>query len=253
MPRTPATSLAARLLNVFAMPGAVFEEVKATPPNPANWLVPGLLFCLVSAIGAVLLFSQSAIHQKLRAQVDKQAATYERLVQERKMTRAAADSAMALGRRITSPSVLKAFGVVMSVIFGFARVFWWATVLWLLGLWFLRVRFRYGKTLEIAGLAGLIGTLGTVVTLLLQINLGQPAVSPDLAQSASGEAGQPINQGVLAAIAIFDLWQAGVFAVALARLAGVPFFRGAFVMFAFWVLFQFVKMMFATSALHLAG
>ena len=41
--RETAMSLAARLLNVFATPGDVFDDVKVAPASTANWLVPALL------------------------------------------------------------------------------------------------------------------------------------------------------------------------------------------------------------------
>ena len=43
----PASSLASRLLNVFAAPGDVFEEIRTGTPSTANWLVPLLLACLL--------------------------------------------------------------------------------------------------------------------------------------------------------------------------------------------------------------
>ena len=43
---------------------------------------------------------------------------------------------------------------------GFARVFWWAFILWLLGRLFLKVRFGYPKALEVAGLGLMISVLG---------------------------------------------------------------------------------------------
>ncbi len=54
----PTTSLAGRLLNVFAAPGEVFEEVKATPPSVANWLVPVIIYAVVGAI-SVCMVSES--------------------------------------------------------------------------------------------------------------------------------------------------------------------------------------------------
>ena len=42
-----ASSLASRLLNVFAAPGDVFEEIRTGTPSTANWLVPLLLACLL--------------------------------------------------------------------------------------------------------------------------------------------------------------------------------------------------------------
>jgi len=39
----PTTSLAARLMNVFAVPGEVFDEVKASAHSAGNWLLPALV------------------------------------------------------------------------------------------------------------------------------------------------------------------------------------------------------------------
>src|SRR5947209_7965349 len=38
-----STSLPARILNMFACPGEVFDEVVSGPIAPANWFVPALL------------------------------------------------------------------------------------------------------------------------------------------------------------------------------------------------------------------
>jgi len=249
-PNVPTMSLAARLLNVFAIPGDVFEEVKAAASRISNWLVPALITCLVSSTAVVILFSQPAIQQKIR---EHQEQSIEGKVKSGDMTRQQADQAMAVIEKFSGPTMMKIFGVVGSVFFGFGRVFWWATVLWVLGMWFLRVRFPYGKALEVAGLAGMIGVLGTVVTLLLQINLSNPASSPSLALLVSNYDQTKISHLLLGAVNVFDLWQAGVLACALSRLAGVPFLRGAFVMFAFWILFHFVQILFGVAFARLAG
>ena len=63
---TPAsTSLGARMLNVFATPSDVFDEVKISPPRTANWLVPTLLATLVGWIGVWLVLQQEAIKQQI--------------------------------------------------------------------------------------------------------------------------------------------------------------------------------------------
>ena len=64
--KSPTMSLAARLLNVFAIPGDVFEEVKATRASVGNWLAPVILSAVVGAISAIVIFSQPAIQQQLR-------------------------------------------------------------------------------------------------------------------------------------------------------------------------------------------
>src|ERR1043166_4748325 len=63
-PKSPATSLPARLMNVFAAPGEVFAEIRAAPVSAANWLVPALLIIVVGWTAAWLIFSQeSFLHQ----------------------------------------------------------------------------------------------------------------------------------------------------------------------------------------------
>jgi hypothetical protein len=44
------TSIAARLLNLFAAPGEVFDEVISSPVTPANWIVPVLLVWLTGLL-----------------------------------------------------------------------------------------------------------------------------------------------------------------------------------------------------------
>src|SRR6266446_3367079 len=139
-PKRPTTSLAARLLNVFAVPGDVFEEVKAMPNSVANWLAPVVLSSLVGALSAIIIFSQPAIQQQVREQ---QAKMMDGQVKAGRMTQSQADQAAAMAEKFTGPTVLKIFGGVGAVFASFARVFWWALVLWLLGRWFLKADFAY--------------------------------------------------------------------------------------------------------------
>ena len=69
----PATSLAARLLNVFAVPGEVFAEVKASRICIGNWLVPALLSALVAVLTAVVIVSQPAFQRQMHDLTERQA------------------------------------------------------------------------------------------------------------------------------------------------------------------------------------
>ena len=60
-PPPPAMSLAARLLNVFAIPGEVFEVVKASRVCLGNWLLPVLLSAVVGTVSAIVILSQPAM------------------------------------------------------------------------------------------------------------------------------------------------------------------------------------------------
>src|SRR5437899_5129613 len=126
-PKPPTTSLAARLLNVFAIPGDVFEEVRAMPNSVANWLAPVVLSSLVGVISAIVIFSQPAIQQQVREQ---QAKKMEDWVKAGRMTQAQADQAAAMAEKFTGPTMLKIFGGIGAVFVSFARVFGWALALW---------------------------------------------------------------------------------------------------------------------------
>src|SRR5689334_2444204 len=81
--QTPAMSLGARLMNVFATPGDAFADVRTGPPSAANWLAPALILILVSWIGGWLMLSQDAIKQQLNTVTDR---AIEKRIEKEKMS-----------------------------------------------------------------------------------------------------------------------------------------------------------------------
>ncbi len=233
-PKPPHTSLAARLLNVFATPGEVFEEVKASGPSTANWLVPVLLSALVGIFAAIVIFSQPAIVQQIREQQTK---GLDDRVKAGKMTREQADQAAAVTEKFVGPTTLKITGSIGAVFASFARVFWWALILWLLGLWFLKSKFSYLKAVEVAGLATMISVLGAIVTMLLTVNFGKPT-APNLAMTLDKFDSKNKVDLLLATLNIFSLWLVGVMAAGLARLSGTRFSRALLLVAAYWLALQ---------------
>lgn len=239
-------SLWARLLNVFAVPGDVFEDVKRTPPSAGSWLLPTLLACVVGVGSAVILFSQPAIVQKVRNQQqtmrDRKVEEFNKKVEEGKMKRAQADQAIKgmdmMLEMSGKPMFLKISASVGAVIGAVFRVFWWGFVLWLLSLLILRSRISYLKGLEVVGLSTMIGTLGVVVTLLLQVNLGNPTATPSFALAISEF--DPSNKMhlVLGALNLVQIWMVIVMAIGLSRLANVPFARASLLVLGFWLVQQ---------------
>ncbi len=222
----PATSLAARLLNVFATPGEVFAEVQAAPPTTVNWLVPAILAAIVGVAAVLIQFSQPAFMQHMREQW---ASAYDGMVKAGKMSQADADGAVTMIEKVAKPG-----GCIAVVAGSFARVFWWALVLWLLGRIFLKTKFSYLKAVEVAGLASMISILGSIVALLLTVNFGKES-APSLALAVNDfDPKNPLHLA-LAAANLFDFWILGVMACGLARLARVPFGRAFFFVAAYWL------------------
>jgi hypothetical protein len=237
-PPPPAMSFAARLLNVFAIPGEVFETVRANRLSVANWLLPALLLAAVWVFTTIVMFSQPSIQKQVRELGEQQSKALEQQVEAGKVNRAEANQVQAITRRITDPATLKIIGSMAAVLFGVARVFWWAFILWFVGRMFLRVQFGYLKALEVTGLALMISVLGGVVWLALTINLSKVFVTPSLALVAPDFEATRKSQLMLGATSVFSLWLVGVLSVGLARLARVPFLRAAWLVFAFWVIQQ---------------
>jgi hypothetical protein len=235
-PPPPAMSLAARLLNVFAIPGEVFAGVKASRLSIGNWLVPALLSAVVGVLTAIVVVSQPAIQRQMHDLQERQAKALEQQIKAGKVKQADADRAQAVTRAITEPATLKALGGLAAAIVSVARVFWWAFVLWLLSRLFLKVRLGYLKTLEVAGLALMISVLGAVVLLLLMVNLPKLSATTSLALAVSDFDASRKSHLLLGAANVFSFWLVGVLSVGMAKLAGVPFLRAAWFVFAAWII-----------------
>jgi hypothetical protein len=230
--RPPSTSLAARLLNIFAVPGEVFDEVKAAPTSALNWLVPVLCLAVVGVLSAVIIFSQPAIQQQIREQ---QAKKMDQVVKSGKMTQADADKALAMMDKFTGPTMMKIFGAVGGVVGSFVHVFWWAFILWLLGRWLLKAPLEFPKTLEVAGLASMIAILGGLVSLLLTVSLTRIGATPSLALVVKDFDLTRKSHLFLGAANLFSFWLVALMALGLAKLAGVPWLKAAFPVFTYWL------------------
>ena len=235
-PPPPTTSLAARLLNVFASPGEVFEEVKNSVASTSNWLVPALLSAVIGIAAVLIIYSQPAVVQQIREQ---QAKVFDDQVKAGKMSQADADRALTMAEKFSGPTMVKITGSIGAVVVSFIRIFWWALVLWLLGWLFLKTKFSYMKAVEVAGLATMISILGGIVAVLLTVNFGKlSSVNLDLVFANTDPKGK--FHPLLAALDVFSFWLVGVMTVGLARLAGVRFARAFVLVAGYWLLLQFL-------------
>ena len=237
IPATPPPTtmpLWARLMNVFAVPGDVFEQVRIARVATGNWLLPLLLAGLTTAGSFVIVASQPALQQQIKEAQEK---SIEQKVSAGKKSREDADRELAWNEKLLSPTVLKSFAGFGGIVVGAAKVFGWALVLWLLSRSFLKVRLGFMKAAEIAGLAAMIAVLGTLVTLLLQVNFSNPSSSPSLALAVNFDPKNPMHL-ILAALNLFDLWHLFVMAVGLSRLTSVPFMRTSFTVVGFWLIWM---------------
>jgi len=207
-PQPAAMSLVARLVNVFVSPGEVFAEVKASPPSPANWLMPAVLVAGVSLLGAWLVFSQETINHQIGEMIDRQ------------MEQAHAPKAQAEAGRSIGVFVTKIMFVAGPVIGAFIVPFWTGLVLWLVGAKVLKGDFGYMKAVEVGGLTNMITVLDALVKIPLIISMGNLFASPGLALLVKDFDPQKPVHGLLGMVNVMLLWALIVQSIGLARLSG---------------------------------
>jgi len=227
------TSLGARLVNVLATPSDVFDEVKASPPRTANWLVPALVAMIVGWIGAWLVMSQAAIKQQFSDMQEKQ---YQQLIEQGRMSREQLEAQRPMMDKFATIS--RQVGMyLLPPLSAFGLVFWWALITYVLGRFVLGGDFTYMKAVEVSGLIGVLTIIEGVIRTLLMVAFGSLFAGPNLAMVLVKEF-DPTNltHGVLAAVDVVAFWVLAVRSVALARLSGASLAKAAAWIFGLWLL-----------------
>jgi hypothetical protein len=231
VPQTPM-SLPARLFNVLATPGEVFDYVKNAAVSAANWLVPALLIIAVSWIGSSLVFSQDSIQQQLRELIDQ---GVEKQIQQQHLSGEKAEQARVIGSKFGSVGI-KISAYVFPIVFAFWIPFWWGLLLWLIGTKVFKADFAYVKAVEVTGLTGMVGVLDAILRTLLILILGNLFASPSLALFVKRFDTQNPVHGLLGAFNIMSFWALALRGLGLARLSGVAAGRAVTWVLGTWVL-----------------
>ena len=245
-PPPPVTPLLARLMNVIAIPGRVFEEVRVSRHSVWNWLVPAPLYALSLALFTVAVTSmpsnQKWFGEQMATMRAGQSADMADSVKSGKATQADADRMLAFTDAISSPRVLKIAGLVVGLGFGVVRVFWWAFVLWILARTVFKLPVPFGKTLEVAGLSSVAATLGNLLLLALLVNFGESFSGGGVSLVVEDMASTSRQMLVAVAMNGMNFWLIALLGVGLARLAGLPWARGVFLLAAYWIATEFLML-----------
>ncbi len=228
-------SLLARLLNVLAIPGQVFEEVRATRHSVWNWLVPVPVYAVSLALFTVVFFSIPTIQKMWTEQQAKmrqtQASSLADDVKAGKVKQADADQTLAAMDSLARPRVVKSVALAGGFGLGVVRVFWWAFVLWLLARTILKVPIPFGKALEVAGLASVVA---------LTVDFAKTFSDGGFALSVTDFASSRHQMLVAVAQNALNFWLIAVLGTGLARLTGLPWIRGAFLVVTYWIATEFL-------------
>jgi hypothetical protein len=227
----PRMPLWARLVNIFATPGEVFESLKSRPPAAVNWLAPQMLGWLVTVAFCLMVFSQEQIIRSLR---DAQEQGMQQQVRAGKMTQEQADQALATMDKFYGPKLMMVTGIVFGILGGLGYLFVSALVVWGLDALAFKSGLNYSRSLEIVGLAGMINVLGGIVKMLLVLVTGNLNVTAGAALLF--EKFNPSNRlhALAGALDLMMIWHLAVLAIGLASITGVSARKAAAALFGIW-------------------
>lgn len=228
-------SLPARLFNVIAGPGEVFDELKGSKPAHSNWVVPILLSMLVGVIFSVVAFSQPDIVASVFAQHEQTVAAQ---VESGKLSRAEADEALQGMRMFQSGKLMMVFGS-LGAVFGTLIFFAVVSVLiWILAAKILKGDVSLKKCFEFVGLAAMINVLGGVITLLIVLLKGNIAAAPNAALLLGTFNPASYLHQFLATLNVITLWYMAVLSLGVSRLASRSFAVAAAWVFGVWAIIR---------------
>jgi Yip1 domain len=202
------------VINLFAVPGEVFDKIVVAPPRPANWVVPTLLACLA---GIMLQQTITPAEHTLAA-----------------LSQTAQSGALSSSQAAELAAGGPALSIPATIVAALAGTFWAAFVLWFIGRVFLRSQFSYLKALEVVGLSCSVMALGAIITVLLVAASGNSAARPALSLLVPSIHARAY--AVLAAFDVFQLWTNLVLAIGLSKLSRVAFKEAAFWVFGYWLM-----------------
>jgi hypothetical protein len=229
-PGPPTSSLAGRLMNVFATPGDVFDEVRDTMPTTSNWVAPAILLIFLGWIGSTIVLSQPAIKQQLTEITDN---AIRQQIEKMHMPKDQAEKALEAGEK---------WGMVWTTFVtyagppfvAFASPFLWGLIVWLGGSKVYKGNFSYMKAVEAVGLANMIAVLEAIVRTLLILVMGNLFAGPSLALMVKDFNPQNPMHGLFALANIMTIWLLAVRTIGLARLARVSMAKAALWVVGIW-------------------
>jgi hypothetical protein len=234
-------SFTEKLVNIFASPGDLFENVRLTPKTPSNWIIPVAIMIVIAIAMQQIIMSNPSLADQTKAMVEK--ATKESLdkaVQSGKITPEQAEQQREQIERFSDPSSplrIVISGVSIAV-FMPAILFLLSLVYWLLGKTAMHATAPYMKVVEVVGLTFLIAAVESIVTTVMVVGFDSLHAAPSLAVFVQNyEAGNKLH-AALAKVNIFSIWSLVVASIGLSKIFQRDLPKVLVLIFALWILWS---------------
>lgn len=224
------------ITGVITSPSETYETIALTPKKN-YWIIPTLIYLLVSLIVTFLILRDEQI---MTNTMDKQKAQVEKSMQERvekgKMTQEQSKQAIEQAEKFMNPKSLffQIIGYGSSATIPFMILFI-LSIVYLLILKMLKANSDFSSILNVVGLAMIINVIGSIITLVLSIVMG------DISTLSLGLVIKESMVGLkmyelLNKIDLITIWFYIVIAIGLAKTAKISSAKAFASVFGVWVL-----------------
>ena len=227
-----------KMINIFAAPGELFEDVRLTPPTISNWLVPMLLFIVVAFLMAQVMFMNPSI---LSQMTDLVTSSIDKMVAEGRLTPEQAEQAINMSKPGSGMFMIQQ--VVGILILTPVVLFLLSLIYWLLGKWGMKATAPFMKVVEVVGLTFFISIAESIVTTILMFVMDSITATPSLGAFVSSFDYENKLHMALAKINIFTFWDLTVVSIGLSRLFQRHLPKVLVIVFALWVVWTVFAVM----------
>lgn len=225
-----------KVVNIFASPGELYENVRLTGPTTSNWLIPWLIFIIISIALNQLMMSNPELVDQMRSMMRGR---IDEAVTEGRITQEMADQQVEqFGPGSTLFTITSLGGM---AIVTFAAMFALGLVYWLVGKSVMKATAPYMKVVEVIGLTYFIGTLEQIVTGILVFIRGKLFSTASLALFITDFNLQDKMHVALSKVNIFTFWMLIVTAIGLAKLFQRDFPKVLVIVVVLWVIWAVVS------------
>lgn len=227
-----------KIVNIFASPGELFENVRQTGPTSSNWVLPWLIFVIVAIATGQLVVNNPSLADQLATTIRQ---ALDKSVQEGSMKQEQADQAFAFTRPGSTWFTL--IQVASSVFGSLVVLFILGLLYWLIGKSAMNATAPFLKVVEVVGLTFFIGTLEQIVTTMLMFTLDSIHATPGPGIFVTDFDINNKLHVALSKVNIFTFWTLGVVSVGLSRLFQRDFPKVLVLVVTLWVLWSFVTLL----------
>jgi uncharacterized membrane protein YuzA (DUF378 family) len=238
-------SFTEKLVNIFASPGELYENVRDTGATKSNWLIPASLLIIASILMTQLMLSNASLvdqldrtmRQAMEKSIEGRNLPPEQMERARQQIDTMYEATKPGSTWFTVLSVIGPLIWTLVMLFGLGLVYW------LIGKSAMSATAPYMKVVEVVGLTLFIGTLEVIVTTLLMYALDSIHASPGLGLFVKDFDVTNKVHLALSKVNIFTLWGLVVTGVGLSKLFRRDLPKVLVLVFALWILYSVVTIL----------